>query len=212
MTGRRTRRAGAVVLAAVLPVLAACGGEATVVAPRADDLVELDTPALRSLRAEVGLDPCPGSDAAASGGGSASDLPAVTLPCLGGGEPVTLDSVAGPAVVTLWAQWCAPCRRELPWFQRLHEDAGADLTVLGVDYQDFAPEQALGLLRDSGVTFPSAADPAGELADHYRIIGLPGLLFVDEEGSVTFRNQAVSSYGELRDLVEEHTGVAPSAR
>ena len=39
-----------------------------------------------------------------------------------GGKTWTLASFAGKKVfVNLWATWCTPCRAELPYVQKLHE-------------------------------------------------------------------------------------------
>ena len=60
------------------------------------------------------LGACGGSDDA---GGR---LPDVEVETLRGGEAFRLDELEGPAVVNLWATWCAPCKRELPEFEAVH--------------------------------------------------------------------------------------------
>ena len=142
-----------------------------------DSRVDVDTPALRTLKASAGIEPCPRSTAA---GG----LPDVTLPCLGGGRPVDLARLRGPLVVNLFAQWCGPCRQELPYYQQLHRKAKGKVAVLGVDYLDTQPAQALQLARGAGVTYPLAADPGGLLRTGLKIRGLPGIAFVDRDGKV----------------------------
>lgn len=201
--GRGTRAtvgAAAVLLALTLLALTSCSGDGGL--PTAPDLatdVDVDTPELREIRRDAGMASCPGVD------GERSELPDVTLPCLGGGPDVALPAVAGPAVVPVWAQWCGPCREELPWFEQLHQAAGDELTVLGINWQDVQPEGALAFAAQAGVTFPSVADPDALLRDGGR--GLPLLYLVDEDGAVTLRRGQVDSYEQLRGLVEDHTGV-----
>lgn len=164
--------------------------------------VDVDTPELRKLKRQVGLEQCP--DGAASDGG----LPDITLPCLGGGPSTSLATLDGPLVLNLWAQWCGPCREELPYYQRLHQKADGRVRVLGLDFMDTQPAAALELLRESGVSYPSFADPGGEVEAALRVRGLPVLVLVDESGAVVFnRSMVVRSYAELRDLVEEHLDV-----
>lgn len=126
-----------------LVVLAGCAPGATPTEPAYDSRIKVDTPALRQAKAEAGIEPCAGSS-----GETRSDLPQVTLPCLGGGKDVDLASVEGPAVVSVWAQWCTPCRKELPLYQRL-ADSGA-VSVLGVDFKETSPTGAIGLLDATG--------------------------------------------------------------
>ena len=190
-------------------MLAACAQQQDPAPPvsrqPAPSRVDVDTPALRALKADAGVEPCTAGAAPPAQDG----LPDVTLPCLGGGQAVRLPTLRGPMVVNLFAQWCGPCRTELPFYQRLHEEAEGAVSVLGVDYLDTQPEAALRLVRETGVTFPLLADPDGELRAELRVRGLPGMVFVDASGAVTdVQFRVVSSYAELRDLVEQELDVA----
>lgn len=134
-------------------------------------------------------------------------LPAVTLPCLGGGAFINLAGLRGPLVVNVWASWCGPCRTELPHFARLHA-RGVD--VLGIDFQEPRPDRAIELAADSGVGYPSVADVDGRLRAPLRISALPTTLFVDGRGKVTATlAQQFDSYAELAAAVESHLGVQP---
>lgn len=195
-------RSTLVVLASAV-ALTACTGEGPL--PDAPDLathVDVDTPALREAKQDLGVEPCPELS------GPGSDLPDLTLPCLGGGREAALSDISGPAVVQLWASWCVSCPDELPLYQRLHDEYGDKLTVLGVDWQDTQPGKAMALLDLTDTTMPQLADPGGDLAEHYRLTGLPGVLLVDDEGAVTFKLMRIDSYDQLLGLVRDHTGVA----
>jgi thiol-disulfide isomerase/thioredoxin len=175
-------------------------------APVQQSRVDVDTPELRAAKADAGIEPCEAVDAPPA---DADPLPEVTLPCLGGGPAVDLSGLRGPAVVNLFAQWCEPCREELPYYQRLHEQGGRDVRVLGIDYLDTQPDGALALAADTGVTYPLLADPDGVLRSEFRIRGLPGVVFVDAEGRVAHVEfTVIRSYRQLTDLVEEHLGVS----
>jgi thiol-disulfide isomerase/thioredoxin len=168
--------------------------------------VDVDTAALRQLKQLAGVAPCPrtGSGAAAVEGG----LPDITLPCLGGGRDVTLSALRGPMVINLWAQWCGPCRRELPHYQELHERASGKLQVIGLDWLDTQPGRALELAKQTGVTYPLLADPDGKTEVPLRIRGLPGVLFVDADGRVAAKEfLEIRSYAQLRDLVRDNLGI-----
>jgi thiol-disulfide isomerase/thioredoxin len=180
--------------------LAGCG-DAGVTPPPAESRIDVDTPQLRSAKAAARIADCP------SPRGEGSDLPDLTLPCLGGGRQVRLADVSGPAVIPLWASWCEPCKEELPLFQRLARASGDELTVLGVNYQDTQPDLAIELLDQTGAEFPQLADPAGVLADEYRVRGLPGVLWVSEDGSASFANTRVRDYQELLDAVASELDV-----
>lgn len=176
--------------------------------------VDVDTPELRAAKESAGIADCPSTDPARQSIGqpAGKPMPQLTLPCLGGGPEVNLADLRGPLVVNLWAQWCGPCREELPYYQRLHERGDGQVSVLGIDYEDTRPAWAIELLRDTGVTYPSLADPGGEIGVPFRVRGLPGIVFVDVDGSVVaVEFVVIRSYEQLTDLVEQHLGVAVGA-
>jgi thiol-disulfide isomerase/thioredoxin len=191
-------------LVAASLLLTACSGDAALPSPDLRSRIDVDNPALRHAKARIGVEKCPTLTT------HASDLPDLALPCLGGGRSITLSHVQGPAVISLWASWCSSCPHELPLYQRLDRQSGDRLTVLGVDWQDTQPGAALTLLGKTDATFWQLADPGGDLADHYRLTALPGILLVDGHGHVTFLLRRIDTYADLTALVREHTGVEVS--
>ena len=178
--GPRVRQALAV-LAAVLLVaaLAGCDDETQFVPGPGPSKVKVDTAELRALKAEIGMEDCvPGP-----GGGA---LPAITLPCLGGGTSVDLSIAARPA----GAQPVAGRVRAVP-----QGDAGAAGLRRPVRRPGAGarrrlrrpvPRQRPARRPESaGVTYPSLADPGGDLQDideFAKIRGMPTMYFVDADG------------------------------
>ena len=200
------RRAWAAALLALS--LTACSSDGAGIDVRPPD-VEVDTPALREVKDRIGMEDCrPATGAAVAGG-----LPAVTLPCLGGGPDVELSSLRGPLVINLWQAFCEPCEKEMPALQEFHQQYGDRVPVLGIDFNDVHPEAALALAEETGVTYPSIADPGGELMveDAFAVArrGLPAFVFVDAEGVVVAQDSGgVDSVAEIKAKVAEHLGIA----
>ena len=194
-------------IAALLAVsLSACtsGGGIDVRPPA----VDVDTPALREVKARIGMEDCvPGDGDPVDGG-----LPELTLPCLGGGPDVELSSLRGPLVINLWAANCGPCREEMPALEAFHQQYADQVAVLGIDFNDVHPDRAIQLAEDTGATYPSIADPGGELMveDSFAVVrrGLPAFVFVDETGAVVGQSSGgVDSVAEIKDLVAEQLGI-----
>ncbi|MEO3772267.1 redoxin domain-containing protein [Micromonospora sp. B9E7] len=152
--------------------------------------------------------PTPGTTAPAAGGQA---LPELTLSCFTGGAPVALRSVAGPAVINVWASWCPPCRKELPAFQRLSERVAGQLQVVGVNSRDSrSGAQSIG--EDFGVRFPILVDQGEALQRELRRNAIPLTLFVDADGRI----RHIDATGALDDaqlakLVRQHLGLTVPA-
>lgn len=188
------------VIAAALMLLTGCAAS-----PDPSDYtsdVKVDTPELRTLRDQAGIEACaPGTADRVKDG-----LEKAALPCLGGGKDVDPSRLRGPLVVNLWAQWCGPCRKELPYYQAFHEKYAGTVDVLGIDWTDTRPDLALKLARTTGVTYPLVADPQGKLLSGKK--GLPVLILVGADGTVEFQQGIlIESLAQLESLVEKHLGV-----
>jgi thiol-disulfide isomerase/thioredoxin len=134
-------------------------------------------------------------------------------------------------VITFWASWCGPCRRELPIFQQFATRYAGRVAVLGIDFEDVNPGAALDLIQKSGATFPLLADTETDVAikGGLPISLLPTLAFVDADGELTrwgssdtaarVKPMEIKSLAELEALAREHLGddvlrlhTAPSPR
>ena len=199
-----TRAVLALVLAAVLTACTSDGGRIDVRPPD----VDVDTPALREVKARIGMEDCaPGTGEPVEGG-----LPELTLPCLGGGPDVELSSLRGPVVINLWQAFCEPCREEMPALEEFHQQYGDRVPVLGIDFNDVHPDGALALAEETGATYPSIADPGGELMaeDTFAIgrRGLPAFVFVDADGVVVGQHSGgVDSVADVEQLVDTYLGI-----
>jgi thiol-disulfide isomerase/thioredoxin len=192
-------------LALSLVFLTGCSGEDGGLRPAKVDVGAKD---VRALKAQAGVEPCRPGNATDPAGGS---LPAISLPCLGGGKDVDLSTLRGPMVISLWASWCGPCRSEMPILQRFHEKYDDRVPLLGIDYQDVQPYAAMQLVRDTGVTYPLLADPQASLSGAAPlpvVRGLPVVVLVDDDGRVVHTEAvAITSLAQLEDLVRTNLGV-----
>lgn len=106
-----------------------------------------------------------------------------------GGRTVSLAQRDGrPAVVNFFAAWCEPCKKELPVFADAARRHGGTVTFIGVDEKD-SRDRAIDLLESSGVRYPAAYDPDGNLVAPYRLgMGLPVTVFVGADGRIRERH------------------------
>lgn len=130
-------------------------------------------------------------------------LPGDPLPCLGVGPARPVNAGDGrPAVLNLWASWCAPCVREMPLLQRTADRAGAGVRFVGVDIED-QDASAASLLEATGVRYDQYADPDGDVRSAVRAVGLPVTLVFDARGREVARRLGEIKGSWLDDALRE---------
>ncbi len=115
-----------------------------------------------------------------------------------------LSSYRGKTVALNWfASWCGPCQAEIPDFQVAYESLAGEVVVLGVNLQE-PRDRASGMIEKLSATFPAVLDSDGEVARHYRLLGMPSTFFIDRDGTlrsfVSGRITANALRGELAKL------------
>lgn len=65
------------------------------------------------------------------------------------------QSGGGYVAINYWAEWCVPCRIEIPELNALHQDRNTTgLAVLGVNYDGISGESLATLIDEMRIEFP----------------------------------------------------------
>jgi thiol-disulfide isomerase/thioredoxin len=102
------------------------------------------------------------------------------------GEEVTLNSQRGKIVIlTFWASWCAPCKRELPILENAQRLVGKEkLVVFAVSYRD--TEAALAAIKKpaSNWQINIMKDRNAHVASLYSVSKIPHLFMIGRDGKI----------------------------
>jgi len=120
------------------------------------------------------------------------------------GNPMRLSDVIGqgkPVLLSFWATWCTPCKKELTNYQDLHEDWAKDygLEILAVSIDD-ARNSAKVKSYIKGVRWPYRIlmDPNEDMKRILNFQTVPYTLLYDGEGRLVYRH---NSYVEGDEFV-----------
>ncbi|HSL09847.1 MAG TPA: TlpA disulfide reductase family protein [Actinomycetota bacterium] len=128
-------------------------------------------------------------------------LPVIEGPTLGGPHASTADLRGRPAVVNVWATWCAPCQAELPALVDVASAYEGQVAFLGVNYGD-SSAQARVWEDDYAIPYPSIEDPSGAFADDLGFPYLPHTLVVDAAGTIRYRIYGETTSDDLSALLD----------
>lgn len=98
-------------------------------------------------------------------------------------------------VLSFFATYCEPCKRELPLLQALYEryaDKGLGVLVVSIDKDKDVPggaaEAVDALAKEHKLSFPVLHDRFNIVAKRYGVEKLPCLYLIDGEGKVALTN------------------------
>jgi thiol-disulfide isomerase/thioredoxin len=118
-------------------------------------------------------------------------------------DPASFEQYLGtPLVINFFAQWCPNCVEEMPEFETVFQDVRDEINFIGISL-DQRPEEAIDLIKATGVTYDIGWDPAEELFVHFRGFSYPTTVFVDAEGNVARVWSGVLDEDTLRDRINE---------
>lgn len=99
-------------------------------------------------------------------------------------EFLRLSDFRGKAVVVnFYASWCGPCRQELPDFEAVSREMAEEVAFIAVNVSESRGD-ALGILEETGVSFPAVLDSDGSVAERYGLRGMPSTYLLDANGVV----------------------------
>lgn len=102
-----------------------------------------------------------------------------------GAGPLTIDDFKGYTVyVNYWAEWCLPCREEIPELNAFQEKHQGTVRVVGVNFDRLTGETLAGQVTKLGIDFPNLdIDPRTALNVPVPI-GLPETFVINPDGKL----------------------------
>ncbi|MCD5996045.1 TlpA family protein disulfide reductase [Pseudomonas sp. CDFA 602] len=102
------------------------------------------------------------------------------------GQKVASDRIDGHwLVVNYWAEWCGPCRTEIPEFNALSEQLkDRKVTVLGVNFDNLQGDELKNAANALGIKFTVLAQDPAERYNLPPSEALPVTYIIDDKGKV----------------------------
>lgn len=101
------------------------------------------------------------------------------------GQTVLLSAFAGKVVVlSFWASWCGPCRKELPILEGIQQTAGkARIQVIAVNIEPLDTFRKISRKMTS-LHMLVASDTAEEAQQAYGVSGIPHMVIIGKSGQI----------------------------
>lgn len=132
-----------------------------------------------------------------------AQLPSVQLKDINGKivDTAELSNDGKPFVISFWATWCKPCRRELKAIAEVYdewqEETGMRLIAVSTDDAQ-SMSKVKPVVDASGWDYEVLLDPSGEFSRAMGVSNVPHTVLVDGKGNI------VESHAGYTDGSEDH--------
>ena len=137
-------------------------------------------------------------------------LPDFNLVTIDGKEISSSDFRGKVVFVNFWATWCPFCVDEMPDFQRIFDEGGGDVVVLGINRAESLQKQNEFLTQelDVEITYPLLLDPSDNLAEAFGVRVMPTTFILDERGVIIqVKLGQFVNLDELKQAIEKASSI-----
>ncbi|MBP6799269.1 MAG: TlpA family protein disulfide reductase [Luteimonas sp.] len=140
----------------------------------------------------------------------AGDTPPAILGTDRAGNEVDLARLRDKVViVTFWASWCGPCRKELPVLGRFQKTVGRDaLEVVAINFKEPRRDYQEVVRRNRDMDLTWVHDAKGKTSAEYGVTALPNMFILGHDGKVAFTHRGYSEE-LLPEIIGEILGLLP---
>ena len=126
------------------------------------------------------------------------------------GEVVDLAQHRGKVVVvTFWASWCGPCRRELPMLGKVQEVVGREhLEVIAVNFKEPRRDFNAVIRANKDLDLTYVHDERGIVSDRYGVTALPNMFIIGQDGLIAQTHRGYSE-NVLQSFMQELLELLP---
>lgn len=127
------------------------------------------------------------------------------------------DAQSKAVVISFFATWCGPCKKELPLLERMWQrygEQGLKVVVVSIDREPEAVATLEAFIDELGLTYPVVSDRFNLLARRYlgTTTALPSLFITDGAGKILTFHQSYGDDAEafLEAEIRRALGLEPS--
>ena len=133
-------------------------------------------------------------------------MPEFSLPSALDGKKVSSEEFKGKVLlITFFATWCPPCRKEIPALNKLQTDYGEQgFSVIGMSVDEKGPKVVVKMIEKDKISYPVLMAKGKTARDFGGVIGIPTTFLVDRNGKIIKRYPGYVPRSTLEKDIKNH--------
>ncbi len=105
-------------------------------------------------------------------------------------------------LINFWAEWCAPCLKEIPELNKLYQARDQlNLELIGVSYDPLSHQQINAIVNKWSILYPIMATEPVPILPFSLPNSLPGNYLINPDGEVVAKLKGEQSYESITKLL-----------
>ncbi len=106
-------------------------------------------------------------------------------------------------IINFWAEWCSPCREEIPELNQMYKSQkNKSFELIGVSYEPLSNQKITEIVNEWGILYPVMATSPMPILPFKRPISLPGNYIFNPEGKLVLRLSGKQTKESLTKLLK----------
>lgn len=134
-----------------------------------------------------------------------SVAPNFTCPDIEGKMHSLTDYRGKVVLIDLWATWCAPCKGQIPYLQKLEEELqGRDIVFVSISIDRNKKDWEKFLKNNKMTGIQLYAETDSGVAESYKIEAIPRFIVVDKQGNIVSTTAPRPSDPKLKEMIQKY--------
>lgn len=119
------------------------------------------------------------------------------------GKELSLSDLKGKKVfLNFWANWCGPCRAEMPEIEKLYQETkDSDLVIVAVEIGE-PLDTVKSFIDKNKYNFKVLLDSDQSVASQYNIASIPTSYFIDVDGNIISKHVGAMNIDQMKAYIK----------
>ncbi|MBV1909127.1 MAG: TlpA family protein disulfide reductase [Kangiellaceae bacterium] len=115
----------------------------------------------------------------------------------------SLDDYRGKwVIINFWAEWCAPCQKEVPELNQLFEQRSQmNMEIIGISYDPLPTGEIVSIVNRWNIRYPVMVSEPSPILPFSLPISLPSNYIIDPKGKLVAKMQGEQTYDSVTKLL-----------